>query len=275
MRFYLPERQKILDFVIGRLKIDACCVLCGAVGRFDRDLCAACENLLIRTLHRNRAGVVSHLCLGCGRPHTIQRQYGQSSSDVGRNVALLYNLASVSNCCKSNQHQFIRIVAPYRYDFPLDMMIRQLKYGQQRNLARVMGSLLAAGVVADGSNGLPDCLIPMPLHNNRLKSRGFNQAADIARWCGSGLGVKSLPGAVSRVVDTGFMAGMSKVERQLQILGAFRASESLEGMRVAIVDDVLTTGATSRELARELYDRGVDSVELWVLARTSSERMRG
>ena len=112
----------------------------------------------------------------------------------------------------------------------------------------------------------------MPLHASRLRERGFNQAQDIARWCGQVLGIGVQAGWVSRIVDTGALAGLSRMERQHRILGAFRANDALAGRRVAIIDDVLTTGASARELAREIYDSGADSVEVWVLARTSSSR---
>ena len=79
---------------------------------------------------------------------------------------------------------------------------------------------------------------------------------------------------MSRIVDTGSLAGLTRQERQLKILGAFRADNTLVGLNVAIVDDVLTTGSSARELARELYDSGVASVELRELARTSSNRKR-
>ncbi|MDB4224110.1 phosphoribosyltransferase family protein [Granulosicoccus sp.] len=145
-----------------------------------------------------------------------------------------------------------------------------MKYGQRRVFARVLGGLLASA--AKSSESLPDVLIPVPLHESRQLLRGYNQAADIGRWCANELDLQYKPWLVSRVYDTGSLAGLSKTARQLRILGAFKASPDVKGCRIAIVDDVMTTGATARELARELYDTGALSVELWVLARTSNDR---
>jgi len=131
---------------------------------------------------------------------------------------------------------------------------------------------LAQAVLHDTTDVLPEILLPMPLHPDRLQQRGFNQARDIAMWCGKRLDLPVPASQVSRIVDTGSLAGLNRQERRLRILGAFRACDALAGRRVAIVDDVLTTGASARELAREIYDSGAESVELWVLARTSSNR---
>lgn len=165
---------------------------------------------------------------------------------------------------------FFRIIAPYRYEFPIDHIIGRMKYGQRRVFGRVLGELLAKSVST--SDPLPDILIPVPLYATRQIERGFNQAGDIAQWCANELNLQYQPWLASRVFDTGSLAGLSKAARQLRILGAFNASPEVNGCRIAIIDDVLTTGATARELARELYDTGALSVELWVLARTSIDR---
>jgi ComF family protein len=159
---------------------------------------------------------------------------------------------------------------PFRYAWPVDCLIHQLKYRKQGNHARVLGVLLAR-MAADSSPRLPDILLPVPMHSARLRERGFNHAADIARWCGSELHVEVRASWASRILDTGALAGLSRAEREHRIRGAFAVSERVAGLRIAIVDDVLTTGATASELARELYDTGAAEVELWVIARTAAE----
>lgn len=248
MRFYKTIGANLCEFALNRLKIDSYCVLCNRSTSSARDVCAACESLLVGCNHTDRGGIRSCLCLNCGAV--------SASGDCAD--------------CEGRSSPFVRIVAPYRYAFPLDKMIQQLKYRDQRVYARVLGSLLSSEVGRDSE--LPDCLVPVPLSAGREKTRGFNQAADIARWCGAELGVPSWPWAAQRLIDTGSMAGLSRASRQHRIIGAFRADEAVFGRRVAIIDDVLTTGSTARELATELYDTGASSVELWVLARTSSER---
>ncbi|MGQ7846494.1 ComF family protein [Granulosicoccus sp. 3-233] len=209
------------------------------------------------------AGRVSGLCLSCGA----------ELSSVPFEQLSQRGLPPCTQC-SGQAAPFTRIVAPYRYEFPVDRLIQSLKYREQRVLARIFGTLLARSVQRQHPTGhaLPELLLPVPLHATRLRQRGFNQSAEIARWCGRELGVESRARAVTREYDTGSLAGLSRAERQYRILGAFRAQEALADRHVAIIDDVLTTGSTTRELARELYDTGVASVELWVLARTSSAR---
>lgn len=272
MSFYRPEWSKKLDFSILRLNIGSYCSLCWGRSESEIDICDACESLLNRCLHTDRSGRRTQVCLQCG-VEQCSRIFN-ADRHQGANNAESKHWSSESCCRKCRQHDsvFSRIIAPYRYDFPLDKLIRELKYRDNRQIGRVLGCLLARSAGSQqGDQGLPDCLLPMPLHPDRQASRGYNQASDLARWCARELGIVSWPDAARRIVDTGSLAGLSRVERQYRILGAFQADQAVQGKRIAIVDDVLTTGSTSRELARELYDTGAESVELWVLARTSND----
>ena len=241
-----------------RLRFDTYCTFCARRGQSGIDLCGACHAQFKSRLLTDESGVSNILCTGCGVECTLLE-----ASD-----------ADFCQDCSVQAGKFLsRIVAPYRYAYPLNRLIKRLKYGNDRQLARVLGTLLAKSVQTQSRGALPEVLIPMPLHASRLSERGFNQAQDIARWCGHNLGIEVSANLASRLVDTGSLAGLSRAERQHRILGAFRASDMLADKHVAIVDDVLTTGASGRELAREIYDSGAASVELWVLARTSSLRV--
>jgi len=171
--------------------------------------------------------------------------------------------------CVNFRTGFDFVISPYRYDFPIDGIIQRLKYQQHLPSGRLLGSLLASEV-AHRLNTFeqPDVLLPVPMHATRYRQRGFNHAAEIATWCGQSLGIASCPQFVERRFDTGSLAGLSRAERGLHIRGAFRVVEDLQGLTVAVVDDVLTTGATAGELATELLDNGVKSVQLWAVART-------
>lgn len=232
--------------------------------------------------YTNRNEVTTTLCPGCGVEHRVSAGISarfclssipaQPDPDV---IALETSITSSNYCavCFEGAGKFLhRIVVPFRYAYPVDRLIKRIKYREDRQLTRVLGSLLADTVELHNSDMLPQVLLPMPMHSSRLRHRGFNQANDIAHWCGKRLGLPVAANQVSRIVDTGSLAGLNRHERQLRILGAFRAADALAGKRVAIVDDVLTTGSSARELAREIYDSGAASVELWVLARTSSTR---
>lgn len=270
MHFYVPGTAESAILRLWRLIIGSCCVFCNRKGHRDRDICCSCEQLLVPRIARKSRNRVNYLCGLCGDEQTVNFSPKEFHA-ISNEQALLAEGFYCRKCQISNT-LFVRLLAPYRYEFPLDSVIKKLKYGQQRLLGRVLGSLLASFAKAQADFDLPQLIVPVPMHPTRQLRRGYNQADDIARWCAKDLGIPYRSGAATRIFDTGSMAGLSKSARQLRILGAFCAAEEVYGKRVAIVDDVLTTGATARELARELYDTGALSVELWVLARTSSAR---
>jgi len=268
MHFYMPNFVELAIFVRNRLKIGSCCVLCNRPGRENRDICSACDKWLVPRIIKPNCNSCRFLCLLCGSEELKVQVDGRVNFDL--NIKSNTDNDLYCRNCQNTDAVFHRIIAPYRYEYPLDQIIVRMKYGRRRVFGRVLGNLLASAV--QSSDLLPDVLIPVPLHPNRQYARGYNQAADIAHWCASELNISCKPQLASRVIDTGSLAGLSNAARQLRILGAFSASPDVRGLQIAIVDDVMTTGATARELARELYDTGALSVELWVLARTSKDR---
>ena len=114
----------------------------------------------------------------------------------------------------------------------------------------------------------PDCIIPMPLSAQRLRERGFNQSHEIARGLARRLHVQVADAACKRIRHTPPQASLPLDQRRANIRGAFECTMDLDGARVAIVDDVLTSGATLNELARTLLRAGAAEVTGWVLART-------
>lgn len=263
------------------LTIGTYCTLCARPAMPGVDLCTSCLGLFRACRYTDRNTHTTVLCPGCGLeqvepPECAAGAKLPASGACQHDILVTSSLGHYCAGCKTMAGQFLtRIVAPYRYAYPVDRLVKRIKYREERQLTRVLGHLLAEEVLQHGADRLPSTILPMPLHPSRLRHRGFNQAADIAGWCGKHIGLTVAENQLSRIVDTGSLAGLNRQERQLRILGAFRATGDLEGKRVAIVDDVLTTGASARELAREIYDSGAESVELWVLARTSSEREGG
>jgi len=144
-------------------------------------------------------------------------------------------------------------------------MIHRLKFRGSRIDARVLGGLLAS-VIADSyaDQPLPDLIVPVPLSRRRLTRRGHNQAALLARW----LGVPFDPLACERVRDTPPQAGLSRTRRLHNLTDAFATSRRFDDLCVAVVDDVMTTGATLDELALTLKRAGAARVVNWVVART-------
>ncbi|HEX8874093.1 MAG TPA: ComF family protein [Nitrosospira sp.] len=213
------------------------CLLCGAESRDD--FCNPCRHGLP---HLTR----DH-CTVCALPLTESR---------------------ICGACLANLPAFDRSVAALEYAFPVDALLHALKYQANLAMARVLADLLAARIDHIDRIELPDFIVPMPLHPGRLRERGFNQALEIARRISKKTGVALLPGVCQRARDTPSQTGLPWKEREQNIRGAFTCEANLEGKHIAVLDDVMTTGATLNELAKALRKSGAAHVSVWVVART-------
>ena len=167
---------------------------------------------------------------------------------------------------------FDLICCPWSFDFPVDALVRALKFHGERCHARLLGTLLArerARLAAP----FPDRVIPVPLHFLRLRARGYNQAGELARFAARELALPFHPTALYRQRPTREQTGLSSTDRAANVRAAFAATRALPGARIALVDDVVTTGSTVATAAAALRVAGARSVELWVVAR--AERRRG
>ncbi len=169
---------------------------------------------------------------------------------------------AVCGACMNDPPRFDATVAAWRYAYPVDLLVHSLKFHGRLALAALFARALA-GRVAHA-----DVVIPMPLHPARLAERGFNQAAEIARRLAVLKRSTLLSGGARRIRHTLPQAGLALPQRQRNVRGAFACDRSLAGARVAVVDDVMTTGATLDELAKALKRAGAARVENWVVART-------
>ena len=161
---------------------------------------------------------------------------------------------------------------PLLFEPPVDNLIRRLKYHGVIANARVLGVLLA-DAARQRTTPLPRLLVPVPLHPARFRERGFNQAAAIALYASRMLEIPVARHIVRRVRDTPSQTTLGPHERQQNLRGAFAIPNARQLPRlraaahVAIVDDVLTTGSTAKELSGLLSAAGVSQVEVWAVAR--------
>jgi ComF family protein len=162
-----------------------------------------------------------------------------------------------------------RARAAVRYDEIARILVHALKYGDRHDLAPTMGRWMArAGrELLEGA----DALVPVPLHWRRLWARRFNQSALLAKAIAQQTGVAVTDGALKRVKATAQQVGLTRAERALNVQGAFRVpadgKAAVAGRRVVLVDDVLTSGATSDACARTLLRAGAHGVDVVVFAR--------
>ncbi len=219
------------------------CILCGDRGQQPLlDLCFGCA----ADLPAN-AGA----CARCAAPLPIEPA---GCLECGR--------------CMTRPPAFDRAVVPHLYGYPLDRIIQMFKYHGALAFGRVLGTLLARHLQA-GANArrAPQALIPVPLHPARHRERGFNQALELARPVSEMLDIRIDDGLCRRVRDTRDQTELDARERRKNIRRAFALTRDPVVEHVALIDDVLTTGSTTAELARTLKRAGVKTVEVWAVAR--------
>ncbi|MBC7944888.1 MAG: ComF family protein [Burkholderiales bacterium] len=209
------------------------CVLCSG-GSSETALCAPCLAALPR-LARER-------CPVCTLP-TLSGE--------------------VCGACLRHRPKFDRVDCALVYAFPADTLIQALKYDGNLAVAKVLGAVLKASV-ADR----PDLILAMPLSKQRLRERGFNQALEIAKFVARELDIPIAIDSCRKTRDTPPQTALPWKERAKNVRGAFVCDMNLAGKKVAVVDDVMTTGATLNEFAATLRKSGASEVSGWIAART-------
>ena len=174
--------------------------------------------------------------------------------------------ASSDSCgsCLRRPPSFKRTMVAYQYAFPLDQLVHALKYQHQ---FAVIDTLTAPLIAAIREAPLPDAVIAMPLHPQRLRERGFNQSMLLARHISHQLQLPLLTAACNRTRNTPPQTTLPIRQRQQNLRGAFTCGSSVANRRIAIIDDVMTSGSSLESLAAALLDAGASEVECWVVAR--------
>ena len=171
----------------------------------------------------------------------------------------------VCGACLQHPPAHAHTLAAFSYAFPVDQLIQALKYQQRLAIAPVLSRALA---LVASARPRPDLLIPMPLHAKRLQQRGFNHATEIAREVAADLNMSLDLTVCERVRDTPPQVALAYDQRRRNVRGAFVCRGDVAGKRVALIDDVMTTGTSLDELATTLKEAGARDIEAWVVART-------
>lgn len=162
--------------------------------------------------------------------------------------------------------QISAVRAPFAYAPPLARYLQAHKYSRQRQLGRVLGQLLRCEIESTSIDC--DVIVAVPLHVRRLRDRGFNQADEIARPIARSLGLPLMSSRVKRLLYAQTQVTLGRRARLKGVPHAFSADGELEGLKIAIVDDVITTGATINALANALMSAGAVRAEAWAVLRT-------
>jgi len=223
----------VYDTLLRRL-LPSRCPACG--GAAESGFCARCRADLAR---------VERPCAYCGLPLPVGQCPRQAAT---------WGLEAV--------------IAPLEYIEPLDNYVHALKFAGRRHLGRALGELLHDAVRASSASRDVDAIVPVPLHRRRFLDRGYNQAIEIARPVAAALRIDLFVAGIRRQRATSAQAQLPANERHANLRRAFSVSRDLTGLNLAIIDDVITTGATVNALARELTLAGAHSVQAWAVARS-------
>lgn len=210
------------------------CLLCAAPGP-DCGLCAGCLTDL---------PWLRHACSRCALP--------------------LDSETALCGGCLRRPPPFTASLALFRYAWPADRLLTAFKYGQRFAAGRTLGELLARRAAAAGQR--PQALLPVPLHPARLRQRGFNQARELARHIAGRLEIPVADGLCARVRATPQQASLDARTRRRNLRGAFRVLAP-PPRHLVLIDDVMTTGSTARELTLCLQRAGAERVDVWCVAR--------
>ncbi|MEK6789496.1 MAG: ComF family protein [Pseudomonadota bacterium] len=154
----------------------------------------------------------------------------------------------------------------FHYQFPIDRLIAAFKYQHQLALTDLFADLMAARIAPDA---LPTVIVPVPLHRNRLRERGYDQTLLLARTVARLTGLTCNTTTLQRLRDTPMQKTLDRDARRDNLAGAFGcAGHALAGQHILLIDDVLTTGATLSVLSEVLLNAGAESVHALVIART-------
>lgn len=217
------------------------CILCGAPGSNDLDICSPC---------RQELPVNTNCCRLCAAP-----------------ITAIADCNKICGKCMVSPPVFDQCIAPFLYLEPVDHLISGFKFRQKLGSGKLL-SLLLLDFLRRIQVDKPDVIMPVPLHRKRLTERGYNQAVELARPIGKHFKLPlDLSSCVRRHLTLPQMS-LKKQSRLRNIKGAFEIRKEIRFRHLVLIDDVVTTGATVSELAALLKKCGAARVDVWALART-------
>lgn len=232
-------RQKI-NSIAQHFRLPVVCVLCHHYHQGFHAVCDPCKNQFT---------AIKHPCEICSLPLTD---------------------ASFAICghCIKQRPVFDKVLTAYSFEDPLRTLLHEFKYQKGLYLRSFLIKL-----ILDAQNKqtpVPDCLIPVPLHPQRLRQRGFNQAAELAKGLAKQSGIPCDLAICTKIINTQPQVGLNREERRKNLRLSF-AVKPCSYRHIVLIDDLLTTGSTADELANLFKKQGVERVDVWCCARTSGE----
>ncbi|MCP4188256.1 MAG: ComF family protein [Gammaproteobacteria bacterium] len=228
--------QRFIFEQLGNLLDPQLCPGCAARLDHHQIFCTAC---------RQRLKPINNPCRLCGLEN-------QSQDDT-------------CAACLYDPPHWQHLLTPFQYQGLTRELLMRFKFSESLYLANTL--VKTAIHYFELQKPQPEVLLPVPLHHDRLMQRGYNQAFEIAQLLSRELNIKVDTQSLQRLRHTEAQAGLTAYAREKNILNAFGCRKPLGYQHVAVVDDIVTTGATANEITRVLHRAGVETIEIWALAR--------
>lgn len=237
--------QKLFASLKRRFALQRNCVFCQQINHRtdDSDFCSSCYSQLKRNL------------LACQRCAIPLENTGQGQLICGT--------------CQKQAPSFDRTLATFHYAYPLDKLITASKYKRRTDLLKSLSKemLVDLSTVYVDKENRPDVIMPIPLHRNREFQRSYNQSEILAKHLARQFDVAIDTKSLQRIRSTPKQSKLDKKQRQKNLRNAFHFSSQNSYHHIALVDDVMTTGATLESAARTLKQSGIKRVDVWCIAR--------
>ena len=239
------------------------------LNHFFSTKCLLCQN----SLSQNETTVCHHCvvalpkiknaCIQCNTPVS-----NHSSSPLSNNTQTQY--LQLCGVCLSNQRYWRRCRSAFLYQEPVTSLIHQFKYNNHSELTPFFANILIKSVISNIQE-LPDILTHVPSHSRKFAKRGYNQSFWLARSVSKAIGIPHLS-LFHKTVNTKLQATLNSKKRKNSLKNTFVLNEAhrqeISGMRIAIIDDVVTTGSTCSELAKIAKKAKPSYIDVWCVART-------
>ncbi len=198
----------------------------------------------------------------CQQCQTLLPYYQQRCYCYGQ--AMLNSQYYCANCLQPPLY-FQSSIIPFLYQPPIDHWIKQLKYQHQLFYTQVLANLFLDYLLCQ-SLVIPDVIIPVPLHTSKLRQRGFNQSLELAKPIAKALNIPLDYYSSMRCKNTSSQTQLDTKARHRNIKKAFVLENPPNYQNIAIIDDVMTTGATVNEFAKLWQQAGVANIQIWAIA---------
>lgn len=213
------------------------CILCGSAIQSNTEICPACEKTF---------KPIDAACPICSSP-------AKNSKECGR--------------CQKDPPMFSQTIAMFEYSGAIKTLIHRMKYHQDNFALHTAANLFVHKLQQHKYFAIPNLIIPVPIHTTRLVHRGFNQSAEITKVVANELQCPQNPHMITKIKHTSSQQSLPLGKRKSNVRGAFSTTMRLDGQSIAILDDVMTSGETLRELSRVATKAGARKVVCWVIAR--------